>query len=139
MNYGLECVTIREYVTAEGRNRYREWFDSLSAQAAAKASGAVARMAAGNISGLKSIGDGLCEWRIDWGPGLRIYVMQDGENLIVLFGGSDKSRQQAEIKRAKKLREEYQARKKANLAKEVKGRAGQKEQHLQSRVPDKQR
>jgi putative addiction module killer protein len=41
------------------------------------------------------------ERRIDWGPGYRIYLAQDGAQLIVLFGGGTKRRQQADVARAK--------------------------------------
>jgi putative addiction module killer protein len=69
-------VLVQEYIAADGRNHYREWFNRLAPLAAAKAAAAVARMAAGNSSGLKGLGSGLAEWRIDWGPGLRLYVHQ---------------------------------------------------------------
>lgn len=104
---------IKEYLAADGRNRYREWFNVLAAPAAAKAASAVARMAAGNTSNLKGIGSGLAEWRIDWGPGIRIYVHQDGTRLIVLLGGSDKGSQSTEIKAAAVLVKEYKQRKKS--------------------------
>jgi putative addiction module killer protein len=104
---------VEEYLAADGRNHYREWFNRLAAQAASKAATAVARMAAGNTSNLKGIGHGLAEWKIDWGPGIRIYVHQDGAQLIVLIGGSDKDDQTAEIKAATSLVEEYKQRKKA--------------------------
>ncbi len=68
---------------------------------------------AATTSGLKPLGPGLAEWRIDWGPGIRIYVHQDGKDLIVLMGGSGKGGQQAEIKAAALLVTEYKQRKKA--------------------------
>jgi hypothetical protein len=51
------------------------------------------------------------EYRIDWGPGYRIYLAKDGEELIVLFGGGTKRRQQADIEKALGLHAEYKARK----------------------------
>jgi putative addiction module killer protein len=108
-------VLVQEYIAADGRNHYREWFNRLAPLAAAKAAAAVARMAAGNSSGLKGLGSGLAEWRIDWGPGLRLYVHQDGIRLIVMLGGSDKGDQTQEIKAAAKLANEYKERKKATL------------------------
>ena len=104
---------VEEYLAEDGRNHYREWFNRLAAPAAAKAAAAVARMAAGNTSNLKGIGNGLAEWRIDWGPGIRLYVHQDGAEWIILLGGSDKGDQSAEIKAAATLVEEYKRRKKA--------------------------
>ena len=56
---------------------------------------------------------GIGEYRIDWGPGHRICLIQDGEDLIILLGGGTKKRQQKDIDEAKTLYKEYKARKKA--------------------------
>ena len=47
------------------------------------------RLEGGNRSGLKPGGEGVSEWRIDWGPGIRIYL-DDGAKLIILLGGGPK-------------------------------------------------
>jgi putative addiction module killer protein len=60
--------------------------------------------------GVKWIG-AIGEYRIDWGPGYRIYLAKDGDKLIVLLGGGTKRRQQADIGRAKTMWAEYKARK----------------------------
>ena len=59
---------------------------------------------------------GIGEYKIDWGPGYRIYLAREGETLIILFGGSTKKGQQKAIDRAVALHEEYKARKKALAA-----------------------
>lgn len=105
-------LTVVEYVRADGSNPYRAWFDSLHAQAAAKVATAVARLELGNTSRVKWIGTN-GEYRIDWGPGYRIYLAKDGDRLIVLFGGGTKQRQQADIDRAKAMGAEYKVRKAA--------------------------
>jgi putative addiction module killer protein len=69
----------------------------------------------GHTSAIKWFG-GIGEYRIDWGPGYRIYLAQDGKQLIVLFGGGTKQRQETDIAHAQALHNEYKARKK--LAKE---------------------
>jgi putative addiction module killer protein len=66
----------------------------------------------GNTSSIKWF-DGMGEYVIDWGPGYRIYLVKDGEALIVLFGGGTKRGQQRDIDQAKALLAEYKARKKA--------------------------
>jgi putative addiction module killer protein len=53
------------------------------------------------------------EYRIDWGPGYRIYIARDGETLLVLLGGGTKKRQQADKERAAALWAEYKARRAA--------------------------
>ncbi|WP_448659159.1 type II toxin-antitoxin system RelE/ParE family toxin [Sphingomonas sp. CJ99] len=85
-------------------------FDGLDPQASAKVATAVIRMELGNLSNVKWIGGGLGEYRIDWGPGYRLYLTQDGDDLVILFVGGSKRRQQADIDRAGVLLKEYRAR-----------------------------
>lgn len=59
------------------------------------------RLAAGNPGDHKSVGDGVVELRMTFGPGYRVYYMQRGETLTVLLAGGDKSSQPADIARAK--------------------------------------
>lgn len=104
-------ISIREYVCEDGTNPFRIWFDKLDAQAAAKIATAVMRMEMGAMANIKWF-DGIGEYRIDWGPGYRIYVVKDGASLIVLLGGGTKQRQQIDIDSAKSLYIEYKKRKK---------------------------
>jgi putative addiction module killer protein len=108
--------SVVEYVREGGANPYRSWFDGLQAQAAAKVATATVRLEMGNTSNVKWLG-GIGEYRIDWGPGYRVYLAQDGDTLIVLFGGGTKKGQQKDIERAKALHDEYKARKTAAKAK----------------------
>jgi putative addiction module killer protein len=73
-------VRLEEYLDSAGRNRYREWFNALEVAAATKVTVALERLAQGNKSSVKPLGEGLSEYRIDWGPGYRIYLGQDGES-----------------------------------------------------------
>lgn len=103
-------LRIEEYVRADGSVPYRTWFDSLDGQAAAKVATAVVRLATGNTSRVKWF-QGIGECVIDWGPGYRVYLARDGDELIILYGGGTKRRQPADIARAKALHAEYKARK----------------------------
>ncbi len=103
-------LTVVEYVREDGISPYRLWFDSLHAQAAAKVATAVMRLEFGNTSRVKWIGT-IGEYRIDWGPGYRIYLAKDGDALIVLLGGGTKKRQQTDIERAHTMWSEYKTRK----------------------------
>lgn len=114
-------ISVEEYIREDASNPYKKWFDSLDAQAAAKVTTAKLRMTLGNTSNIKWF-DGLGECVIDWGPGYRIYLAQDGEILIVLFGGGTKRGQQRDIDRAKALLLEYKARKKASTNKASMGK-----------------
>ena len=71
---------------------------------------ATLRLELGNTSRVKWLGT-IAEYRVDWGPGYRICLATDGDELIVLLGGGTKQRQQADIERAKALWAEYKARK----------------------------
>jgi len=104
-------MKVLEYIKEDGTNPYKKWFDRLDAQAAAKISVAKARLELGNTSNIKWF-EGIGEYKIDWGSGYRIYLAQDGKNLIILFGGGTKKKQQADIDRAKELLKEYKIRKK---------------------------
>jgi putative addiction module killer protein len=104
--------TVAEYIREDGANPFRAWFDRLHAQAAAKIATATLRLEAGNLSSVKWIG-AIGEYRIDWGPGYRIYLARDGDTLIILLGGGTKQRQHGDIDRATALWAEYKARKAA--------------------------
>lgn len=107
----MSIIKVQEYLKEDGSSPYQEWFDSLDAQAAAKVTVAKSRLELGNTSNVKWF-DGIGEYKIDWVPGYRIYLAQDGKQLIVLFGGGTKKNQQSDINRAKELYQEYKRRKK---------------------------
>ena len=104
-------ILVEEYLSADGTNPYKAWFDTLDAQAAAKIVTAKLRLELGNTSRVKWFG-GIGEYVIDWGPGYRIYLAKAGATLIILYGGGTKRGQQKDIDRAKELHAEYKARKK---------------------------
>ncbi|NWK97379.1 addiction module protein [Sphingobium lactosutens] len=106
-------MIVQEYIREDGSSPFRSWFDDLDSQASAKVATAIVRMELGNLSNVKWIGGGLGEYRIDWGPGYRLYLAQDGDELIILFVGGTKKRQQSDIERAGVLLSEYKVRKAA--------------------------
>ena len=75
-------MLVREYIREDGSIPFKRWFDALDYQAAAKVSVALARLERGHTSNIKWF-SGLGEYKFDWGPGYRIYFLQDGDNLIV--------------------------------------------------------
>lgn len=105
-------ITLEEYLQDNNTSPFKRWFSTLDTQAALKVSNALIRLELGNTSNIKWF-EGLGEYRINWGPGYRIYLVQEGKRLIILFGGGDKSTQKVDIKQAKKLIAEFRARKKA--------------------------
>ena len=107
-------IQLKEYVGEDGANPYQTWFNGLDAQAAAKVTVAKVRLGLGNTSSVEWF-RGIGEYKIDWGPGYRVYLAKDGEALIVLFGGSTKKGQQKAIDQAVALHDEYKSRKKRLL------------------------
>jgi putative addiction module killer protein len=104
-------MKVQEYLREDGSSPYQQWFNSLDVIAAAKVTVAKSRLELGNTSSVKWFG-GIGEYRINWGPGYRIYLAQDGKQLIVLFGGGTKKDQQSDIGQAIELYQEYKKRKK---------------------------
>lgn len=105
-------MTLEEYLDERERSPFGEWFARLDAPAAAKVTVALARMAAGNLSNVEPVGEGVSEYKIDFGPGYRLYFGRDGKVLVILLAGGTKKRQQGDIDTAKSLWAAYKARKK---------------------------
>lgn len=101
---------VLELLREDGTSPYAEWFERLDAVAAAKVTTAKVRMEQGNLSNVKWF-RGIGEYRIDWGPGYRIYLAKDGLRIIVLLGGGTKKGQQKDIERVIALWEDYKRRK----------------------------
>ena len=66
-------MRVTEYLDDSGKSPFAGWFNVLDAQAAAKITVALIRIGQGNLSNVKSVGGGVAEYRIDYGPGFRIY------------------------------------------------------------------
>ena len=101
---------IKELLLADGDRPFANWFGSLEAITAAKVRVAVSRMEQGNLSNVEWF-HGIGEYKIDGGPGLRIYLGKDGLKIIILIGGGTKKRQQQDIDQALVLWEDYKRRK----------------------------
>ena len=67
------------------------------------------RLAHGNPGDVKSVGQGISELRLTYGPGYRVYYLQDGDLLILLLCGGDKSSQQKDIQKAHALATDWRA------------------------------
>jgi putative addiction module killer protein len=105
-------IEIREYIDGEGRSPFGRWFDGLNPQAAAKITTALEKIANGNFSRVEPVGSGVSEFKIDWGPGYRIYFGKDGETLVILVGGGSKRHQSSDIQAAREIWTQYKRRKK---------------------------
>ena len=70
---------IRYYVASDGRQPFAAWFAVVEAIARAKLTRAIVRLEQGNLSNVKGVGEGVLEYRINFGPGYRVYFGRDGE------------------------------------------------------------
>jgi len=104
-------IEVLQYEAEDGGCPFADWFDRLDVSAALKVRTAIARMEVGNFGDVKSVGEGVSERRIDFGPGYRLYFGRDGQDLVLLLVGGTKRRQQADIDRAKGLWADYKERK----------------------------
>ena len=105
-------IRIENYITDGGDEPFAKWFNTLNAMAASKVTTALYRMELGNYSNVESVGEGVYEYKIDFGPGYRIYFGQVGEELVILVGGGSKKKQNQDIKIAKLYWKEYKLAKK---------------------------
>jgi len=83
---------------------FRAWLRGLrDDRAAARIVARIRRLELGNIGDFKSLGAGLMELRLDYGPGYRVYCTRRGPIIVVLLCGGDKRTQQSDIERARVL------------------------------------
>jgi len=101
---------VEEYLREDGISPYERWFLGLDTVAAVKITTVKLKLEQGNLSNVKWF-RGIGEYRLDWGPGYRVYIGHDGERLIILLGGGTKKGQQKDIERAVELWHEYLDRK----------------------------
>ena len=104
-----ETFRVLEYTEAS-RSPFAEWFNQLDPVTAARVDRYIRRLEAGNFGAAKPLSGGVCELRLDFGPGYRIYYGLAGDDLILLAGGT-KSSQAADIDKAKSFWMDYEERK----------------------------
>jgi putative addiction module killer protein len=109
-----QIVDIHEYLDRDGHNPFRDWRSRLNVEARRKVTIALFRMGLGNLSNAKGVGRGLFEFKINFGPGYRIYFGKDGDQIVILLGGGTKQRQQRDIEIAIERWRDYQRRKASN-------------------------
>jgi putative addiction module killer protein len=102
-----EIVAFR---AKDGRVPFEDWLDDLNdKKAVARILARLARVRQGNLGDWKSVGEGVSELRVGYGPGYRVYFGQKGQTLVVLLCGGDKRMQDRDIRLAKQYWQEYKA------------------------------
>jgi putative addiction module killer protein len=94
---------IEVYRDASGRSPFIKWLDSLDRSVRARIDARLTRVEEGNLGDAKSVGSGVHELRMPFGPGYRVYFGEHGDTLVVLLCGGGKSNQPDDIARAKVL------------------------------------
>ncbi len=103
--------TVEHYVTRGGKDVFLSWYERMRDRRGQLAVGRrVNRIAEGNFGDHKPCVDGVWELRIDFGPGFRVYYAMDGERIVLLLCGGDKSTQQGDIRRASAYWEDWKER-----------------------------
>lgn len=87
-------VEIRYYIDSGGDAPFAAWFAELEPMASARISRAIVRVEQGSFSNAKGVGEGVMEYKIDFGPGYRVYFGRDGDTIVILFTGGTKKLQQ---------------------------------------------
>ena len=104
-------MDIEEYIAPDGSTPFSGWLKRLrDARARARILVRLGRVKMGNLGDNKTVGEGVTELRIPYGPGYRVYFGQDGEQLVLLLCGGDKSSQSKDIAKAKKYWADYRSR-----------------------------
>ena len=100
---------LKNYLSAEGKDPIETWLNGLSdLKGCAIIRTRLNRVEQGNLGNCHSVGEGVMELVIDFGPGYRVYFGQDGDD-VILLGGGDKSTQNSNIARAKERWRDYNA------------------------------
>ena len=108
-------IELRGYIDEKGKKRFASWCEALDSSAAAKVTLALTRMEQGNFSNAKGVGAGVYEYKINFGPGYRIYFARDGDRLVILLGGGTKKHQNKDIQDAQACWADYKRRKKQEI------------------------
>ena len=102
---------IAIYQTEDGKRPFKQWIDSLKDKVTvARINARLARLEVGNFGDSKPVGEGVLELRLTFGAGYRIYCGLDGDKLVVLLSGGDKSSQEKDIKFAQDYWSDYRRR-----------------------------
>lgn len=102
---------IHEYITPDGKVPFTEWLNALKDRTTrARIRVRLDRLRMGNLGDHKSVGSGVWELRLTFGPGWRIYFGKDGERIILLLTGGDKTSQTQDIALAQQMWADYRNR-----------------------------
>ena len=107
MNREILAKQLIFYEDKSGRIPFLSWLESLDFKTEARVRNRLTRLEMGNMGDCKSIGEGISELRLFFGPGYRIYFGEiDSKKILLLIGGT-KNSQKRDIKKAKEFWKSY--------------------------------
>jgi putative addiction module killer protein len=99
---------VRIYTKKDGKRPFSDWLRKLRDQTAQQRIDArLTRVQLGNFGDSKSVGEGVLELRVDYGPGYRVYFGRDGQDVVILLVGGDKRTQAKDIDTARDYWADY--------------------------------
>jgi len=106
-------MKLYRYKRTDGRVPFSDWLNGIRNKGAqARIRIRLQRLSAGNLGDIRSVGGGVSELRLHFGPGYRVYLAQQGSSWILLLCGGDKSSQQSDIQTARSYLTDWKERQK---------------------------
>lgn len=108
----IHLLTVNFFFRKDGVSPFQNWLETIKdRKTKAVLDSRLIRIRSGNLGESRSVGEGVLELKIDFGPGFRIYFARENDQIILLLLGGDKSRQNRDIKEAKKYLKEHKEKK----------------------------
>lgn len=113
---GSPVFEVLYYQTEDRKQPMVKWLEELRADRLARAAVQIRidRIERGLLGDWKSVGGGICELRIDHGPGYRIYFARDGQSVVILLCGGYKGTQGQDVRLARRYWKDYEKRKRSS-------------------------
>lgn len=99
--------TLEIFEKTNKKSPFIDWMKGLDLKTQARIRHRILRMEAGNFRDYKVLKDGLCELRIFFGPGYRVYFGVIGDRIVLLISGGDKSSQDKDIQQSLQIWQTY--------------------------------
>jgi putative addiction module killer protein len=100
-------IEFRVYQRADSAAPFEDWLLGLEDFTASRIQSYLDRMKSGNFGNSRSVGRGVLELKINFGPGYRVYFLRDGGQVVILLCGGDKGSQERDIRKAWDFAEDY--------------------------------
>lgn len=103
----MSSYKIEYLILPNGKSPIIDWLDSLDSITRKRITQRIIRIEDGNFGDYKKISDSVSELRFSFGKGYRVYYTEEGNKIILLINGGDKSKQSKDIEKANELLEQW--------------------------------